>query len=140
VRRRHDGEGWQRSELSGGSALERPGEGEEERERGGMVRGSSGSFYRGRGGPWRGSWREEGVLSMAADMEADGASGKGNDETDVSKGGERNRRCFGSTSQSGRARRRGAVAAAGRRQCSASIERKEKGRMGRLGQTAARAR
>jgi hypothetical protein len=36
-----------RLELSGGGTLERPREGEEERERGGMVRGSSGSFYRG---------------------------------------------------------------------------------------------
>jgi hypothetical protein len=98
VRRRHDGEGWRRPELSGGSTLERPGEGEEERERGGMVRGSSGSFYRGQGGHWRGGRREEGVPSMAADMEADGASGKGNDEIDVSKGGERNQRYFGSTS------------------------------------------
>jgi hypothetical protein len=36
------GESRWRRELSGGGALERPGEGEEERERGGMVRGSSG--------------------------------------------------------------------------------------------------
>jgi hypothetical protein len=78
------------SELGTGGMLERPGEGEEERERGGMVSGSSDSFYRGRGGHWRGGRREEGVPSMAVGTGADGVSGKGNDETDVSKGGERN--------------------------------------------------
>jgi hypothetical protein len=41
MRRRHDGEGWRWPELGGGGVLERLGEGEEERERGGMVRGSS---------------------------------------------------------------------------------------------------
>jgi hypothetical protein len=91
VRRRRDGEWWRRLELDGGGALERPREGEEEKERGGMVRGSLGSFYRGQGGHWRGNWREEGVPSMAAGTRADGASGKGNDETDISMGGERNR-------------------------------------------------
>jgi hypothetical protein len=40
MRRQHDEEGWRRPEFSGGGALERPGEGEEEQERGGMVRGS----------------------------------------------------------------------------------------------------
>jgi hypothetical protein len=38
----HDEEGWRRPELDGGGTLEWPGEGEEERERGGMVQGSSG--------------------------------------------------------------------------------------------------
>jgi hypothetical protein len=85
-------------ELSGGGMLERPREGEEEWERGGMVRGSSCCFYRGRGGHWRGDRREEGAPSMVAGMGADGVSGKGNDEMDISKGGERNRRHFGSTS------------------------------------------
>jgi hypothetical protein len=64
-----------------------------------MVRASSGSFYRGRGGHWRGAQREEGAPSMAAGMGADGTSGKGNDETDISLGGERNRQCFRSTSR-----------------------------------------
>jgi hypothetical protein len=81
---------WRWLELDSGGALERLREGEEERERGGMVRGSSGSFYRARGGHWRGGRREEGAPSMAAGTRADGASGKGNDETDISKGGERN--------------------------------------------------
>jgi hypothetical protein len=79
--------------------LERPGEGEEERERGGMVRGSSCSFDRGWGRHWRGGRREEGAPSMAVGMGADGASGKGNYETDISKGGESNERHFGSTSR-----------------------------------------
>jgi hypothetical protein len=74
-----------------GHAREAEREREEERERVGMVRGSSGSFYRGRGGHWRGGRREEGAPSMAAGIGANGASGKGNHETDVSKGGERNR-------------------------------------------------
>jgi hypothetical protein len=81
---------WRRPELSGGGTLERPREREEERERVGMVRGSSGSFYRGRGGHWRGGRREEGVPSMAAGIGTNGVSRKGNHETDVSKGGERN--------------------------------------------------
>jgi hypothetical protein len=85
----HHGRRW--AELGGGGTLERPREGEEERERGGMVRGSSCSFYMARGRHWRGGWREEGTPSMAAGTGADGASRKGNDETDVSKGGERNR-------------------------------------------------
>jgi hypothetical protein len=89
VRWRHEGEGWPWLEFHGGGALERLGEGEEERERGGMVRG----------GHWRGGRREEGAPSMVAGTGADGASGKGNYETDVSKGGERNRRCFKSTSR-----------------------------------------
>jgi hypothetical protein len=58
-----------------------------------------GSFYRARGGHWRGGRREEGAPSMVAGTGADGASGKGNYETDVSKGGERNWRRFGSTSR-----------------------------------------
>jgi hypothetical protein len=57
--------------------LERPREGEEERERGGMVRGSSCCFYRGRGGHWRGDRREEGAPSMVAGMGADGGVGEG---------------------------------------------------------------
>jgi hypothetical protein len=99
VRRRHNGEGWRQPKLGGGGALERPGEGEEEWERGGMVRGSSGTFYRGQGGHWRGGRRAEGAPSMATCTGADGASGKGNDETDVSMGGERNRRRFVLTSR-----------------------------------------
>jgi hypothetical protein len=86
---RHDREGWQRPELGGGGTLERPREGEEERERVAWFGDPRGSFYRGRGGQWRGGRREEGAPSMAAGMGADGASRKGND---VSFGGERRRR------------------------------------------------
>jgi hypothetical protein len=74
---------------------------------------------------------------MAAGTRVDGASGKGNDETDVSKGGERNQRRFGSTSrciaaaQEGKQARR--VVAASRLWCSASIQRKEKGASGPVG-------
>jgi hypothetical protein len=48
-----------------------------------------GSFYRGRGGHWRGGRIVEGAPSMVARTGADGASGKGND---ISFGGERGRR------------------------------------------------
>jgi hypothetical protein len=53
------------------------------------FRDSRGSFYRGRGGHWRGGRREKGAPSVAVGMGADGASRKGNN---VSFGGERRRR------------------------------------------------
>jgi hypothetical protein len=43
------------------------------------FRDPQGSFYRGRGGHYRGGRREEAVPSMVAGTRADGASGKGND-------------------------------------------------------------
>jgi hypothetical protein len=47
---------------------------------------------------------------MVAGTGADGALWKGNNKTDVSKGGERNQRCFRSTSQCTRAAREGGQA------------------------------
>jgi hypothetical protein len=64
------------------------------------FRDHRGSFYRGRGGHWRGDRREEEAPSMAAGMGADGASVKGND---ASFRGERGRRgCSSPCGEGGR--------------------------------------
>jgi hypothetical protein len=70
---RFNGGGWS---IAVG-ALEGAREGQEVQQRGVMVRGSSGSFYRGRGGHWRGGRREDGVPSMAARTGAEWGAGEG---------------------------------------------------------------
>jgi hypothetical protein len=73
---------------------------------------------------------------MAAGTGADGASGMGNDEMDISKGGEKNQWCFGSTSRCTGAVREGEQArrgGGGRSMVALGFNTKEKGASGPVG-------
>jgi hypothetical protein len=106
-----------------------------------MVRGSLGSYYRLWGGYWRGGRREEGVPSTAVVQELMGRRGREPTRRTFPREGrgigDASSRLLSAQEQHGRESRRGTVAATSRWRCSASIPKKEKGRVGRLGQMAA---